>query len=695
MSFIDLYQEFETELTQATHYACDVECTQLGPEGAPDAYYRDNKLLLLGYSFINNKYSSSNNYAYEYYTLQPNSFLAYNTKGVIWGHNVKFDRAYLIKHFNSVEGSTVEPRKDVRLFIDIGIATYLHSGHRIISPTLDQVAEYWGVSERKLDTLHKGIKTQDIPIKDLDQYLKQDLKITRLVAETILATCNKANLYLYWLYTKASTLIGDIEQNGLYVDLPKLRSFETLLEDEQKTLLEQMAEAYYAVAPQGYTEACYSYFDNQPETIKYICDNVLLTGTNVVRYMCYSDVELVYTLPANIRRALKYTAPKEFKQLSDDGLQKTDKCPVDADVIQKAIDHLNNHYSFFNSDKIKYLKAYQQYVKNRKLLTTYVKSIIKACEDSESWRVRSKYNTCVTATSRLSSSSPNAQNIPQVIRQYITAPAGKVIVTGDFKQIEICALAFETQDFELLDDLFNNVDIHARAGKDWIPDRPLTEEERRQVKGVVFGTIYGGTPKGLAEQTKLPVSAITLIQKALFKYYKTAFDAQLKRVVDVNNNAKISKKVIYDADGRLCKYGFYVSQTGHAYSFRQYYSNIYPNNDPSVSSTEVKDRPIQGTAAEWKMMYLALLDNIFATSDTELAVSYRKEELRLVADVHDELVWECPKDLSHQLTALLELLASDALPYVIQSMVKAYRPNVRVIVPPIVMSTKINTTWTK
>ena len=259
-----------------------------------------------------------------------------------------------------------------------------------------------------------------------------------------------------------------------------------------------------------------------------------------------------------------------------------------------------------------------------KLKSTYVDSLPTLV--SSAGRLHTSLNQTVTATGRLSSSEPNLQNIPVKgeyglrIREAFVAPAGYLLLSADYSQIEPRILAHLSQDERLLKVFEQGEDIHMSTAVDifnLVPDQ-ITKEMRRVAKTVVFGILYGISPFGLA-------STLGVSQQDAKKYIDTYFEryAGVKTFLD---------QTIEEAKQR----GYVTTILGRRRPIPELASN-----DPTqrgFGERMAVNSPIQGSAADLIKMAM-------------IAVSRRlHEELpktKMILQVHDELIFETPeKDLT-------------------------------------------------
>ena len=148
-----------------------------------------------------------------------------------------------------------------------------------------------------------------------------------------------------------------------------------------------------------------------------------------------------------------------------------------------------------------------EYRELKKLISTYI-SALPTYIHPDTGKIHTTYNQTVTATGRLSSSNPNLQNLPirsergQLIRQAVIPDEGCFFLSADYSQIELRLMAHFSQDPHLVQAFHSGQDIHAAtAAKIFnVPIDLVTKEQRRQAKTANFGIIYGISAFGLAQQ---------------------------------------------------------------------------------------------------------------------------------------------------------------------------------------------------
>ena len=268
----------------------------------------------------------------------------------------------------------------------------------------------------------------------------------------------------------------------------------------------------------------------------------------------------------------------------------------------------------------------------QKLNNTYVAALPEDVNE-KTQRVHTVYNQAVAATGRLSSNHPNLQNIPirtprgrQVRKAFVAKDDEHVLMAADYSQIELRIIASLSEDPSMLAAFNNNEDIHAAtAAKVFgVPLAEVSREQRSQAKTVNFGIIYGVSAFGLSNQTTLSRKD----SKALIDAYYESYP-KLK--------AYMGQQVDFARE-----HGYVATLLGR----RRYLKDINSRNAIVRGAAERNaiNAPIQGSAAD--IIKLAML-NIYDKMQQE---NYKAQ---MLLQVHDELVFECPKS---ELDALRQLV---------------------------------------
>ncbi len=273
---------------------------------------------------------------------------------------------------------------------------------------------------------------------------------------------------------------------------------------------------------------------------------------------------------------------------------------------------------------------YRQYAK---LKSTYVDGLLKVIPPDG--RVRTSFQMTVTATGRLSSTEPNLQNIPtrtelgSELRRMFVADEGKVLVDADYSQIELRLLAHISGDEAMRDAFLSGEDFHTVTASHvfGVPLPQVTVQMRRAAKAVNFGIVYGISAFSLSQDLGVTVADA----KAYMDAYFARFPGVKQYMDGVIERAK--------AEG-------YVETLFHR---RRALPEIKSSNYSMRSFGErvALNMPIQGTAAD--IIKLAMVKVSERLKQEGLAA-------KLIMQVHDELIVECPEA---EAAAVQELLTEE------------------------------------
>ncbi|HEY3985621.1 DNA polymerase I [Cedecea sp.] len=238
-------------------------------------------------------------------------------------------------------------------------------------------------------------------------------------------------------------------------------------------------------------------------------------------------------------------------------------------------------------------------------------------------RVHTSYHQAVTATGRLSSTDPNLQNIPvrndegRRIRQAFIAPEDYVILSADYSQIELRIMAHLSRDKGLLSAFAEGKDIHRATAAEvfGLPLESVTGEQRRSAKAINFGLIYGMSAFGLSRQLNIPRKES---QKYMDLYFER-YPGVLEYMERTRAQAK-DRGYVETLDGR-----------------RLYLPDINSSNGARRAGAEraAINAPMQGTAADIIKRAMIAVDAWLETD---------KPRVKMIMQVHDELVFEVHKD---------------------------------------------------
>ena len=266
-----------------------------------------------------------------------------------------------------------------------------------------------------------------------------------------------------------------------------------------------------------------------------------------------------------------------------------------------------------------------------KLKSTYADGLLKVI--STDGRIHTNFRMTVTATGRLSSTEPNLQNIPvrrelgaQIRRMFVAAP-GCVLVDADYSQIELRLLAHISGDETMQNAFKSGEDIHAVTASQvfGLPLSEVTPAQRSSAKAVNFGIVYGISAFSLAQDIKVsPAEARAYIDAYMQKYHG------VREYMD---------RVIAEAKER----GYVETLFGRRRPVPELKASNF--NTRSFGERVARTMPIQGTAAD--IIKLAMVN-------VRRRLRAEGLEARLILQVHDELIAECPEREAERVAALLE-----------------------------------------
>ncbi|PSV29366.1 DNA polymerase I [Photobacterium sp. GB-72] len=274
-----------------------------------------------------------------------------------------------------------------------------------------------------------------------------------------------------------------------------------------------------------------------------------------------------------------------------------------------------------------------------KLKSTYTDKLPKMVNPATG-RVHTSYHQAVTATGRLSSSDPNLQNIPvrneegRRIRQAFVAQSGYKILAVDYSQIELRIMAHLSGDKALLDAFRHGKDIHAATAAEilGLDIEQVSSEQRRRAKAINFGLIYGMSAFGLAKQLDMGRNEAQNYMNVYFERYPGVLE-----YMESTRNAASEQGYVETLFGR-----------------RLYLPDIKSRNGLRRKAAEraAINAPMQGTAADIIKLAMIAVDGW---------VQQQPEgDVRLLMQVHDELVFEVKESALEAVTASVKALMEQA-----------------------------------
>jgi DNA polymerase-1 len=273
-----------------------------------------------------------------------------------------------------------------------------------------------------------------------------------------------------------------------------------------------------------------------------------------------------------------------------------------------------------------------------KIKSTYVDALPPAVDAKG--RVHTSYSQIGAVTGRLSSNNPNLQNIPirsetgRRVRNGFIAGEGNVLLSVDYSQIELRIVAHMAQDESMLAAFRADEDIHATtAGAIYgVGTEAVTKNMRRHAKAINFGLIYGMSAFGLTRTTDLTLAEAEQFVKTYFQKFPGV-------------------KSYLDGIRQLAaRQGYVETLLGR----RRYFPALQTKTNPQIKNREEREAinaPIQGTAAD--IMKIAML---------KIPPALKKAKLKgkMLLQVHDELVLECPESELEKTARVVQETMADA-----------------------------------
>ena len=292
-----------------------------------------------------------------------------------------------------------------------------------------------------------------------------------------------------------------------------------------------------------------------------------------------------------------------------------------------------------------------EYREIQKLKSTYIDSLLELA-DKDTQRVHTSFNQAITATGRLSSSSPNLQNIPiksdygKMIRKGFICEKGNILLSADYSQIDLRSMAHVSGDKALTRAFNNGEDIHSATANEVFGK--VDPETRRLAKTINFGIVYGQSAFSLGQQLGISNHQAKEYIDSYFLKYSGVKEWMENIVKEARQNGYVSTLL-----GRI-----------------RYLPDINAKNGQirGFSERMALNTPIQGTSAD--IIKAAMIEVDKKLKDTGLKAI-------MLLQVHDELVFEVPVDEEKK-----------ALPLIKTTMENAVKLNV-----PIVADLKIGHNW--
>ena len=280
-------------------------------------------------------------------------------------------------------------------------------------------------------------------------------------------------------------------------------------------------------------------------------------------------------------------------------------------------------------------KVIIQYRGLAKLKSTYTDSLINI-QHPDTKRIHTSYQQAVTSTGRLSSTEPNLQNIPiktaegRKIREAFVAEKGNVLISADYSQIELRIMAHLSGDKNLTHAFNNNIDVHSATASEIfdVPLEEVTTDHRRSAKAINFGLIYGMSAFGLTRQLGIP-------RHEAQAYLDTYFERYTGVREYMDSTKELAKKNLYVETilGRK----LHVTEINASNGLRR-----------QAAERAAINAPLQGSAAD--IIKKAMID-------VDEWIGEDNPNIKMIMQVHDELIFEVKKDFAEEaLTNVISLM---------------------------------------
>ena len=331
--------------------------------------------------------------------------------------------------------------------------------------------------------------------------------------------------------------------------------------------------------------------------------------------------DLIYQLagePFNIN------SPKQVAEVLFDKLELKTKKKKSRSTSAEVLEELAQEYEI-----CEYILQHRKFAKLKSTYTDALPTLIS----KKDGRIHTTYNQALTVTGRLSSSNPNLQNIPirseegNKIRSAFCAmdKENSLILSADYSQIELRLLAHVSGDEHLIHAFTSGKDVHAMtAAKVFgVELKDVTKEMRRRAKAVNFGIVYGQSKYGLAKSLGITNAEA---QEFIDKYFET-----YPKVKEYMNNEVE-----------------FVTQNGYvetAFGRKRYLASELHSSNYQIREFAQRaaiNQPLQGTAADLIKIAMIRVDKAIAGMKT-----------KMIMQVHDELVFEVPKEELEQLKSII------------------------------------------
>ena len=534
------------------------------------------------------------------------------------GCNLSFDLCYMYRR-NPLFKTLLQKK---RLW-DIQLAEYLLSGQTEKWPSLDRMSVKYGYPIKD-DTITKmfevGIGADKIPEDLIKPYLLQDLQNTLGIAEQQIAKVVSLGMMdLVISQMEALHCVTEMMYNGMNVDYVYFAEYAGEVATEYADVQLKLAKDV-----NGVPERYYSIEDLASATQ---WSKLLFGGSSkVVEKEAAGFYKNGKPKFKSVPKNITYPPFSTIIPFDEWKSEKTGKVSVDEEVLK--------HISMYESipqvkDIVKQLLLYREITKQ---LTTYIQGLGKhVIRNKTQDYIYSRINQVTTATGRLSSTSPNIQNISNnPIKAIFTSRyEDGYLIEFDFKQLEVAVLAHLTKCKQLIADIAGGADIHNELYKE-MNGRYPDAATRKWFKRLTFGLIYGAGAKTLAVQAGC---SIDVAKKFVVTFYARYPEVRAwNELMADRSNAFGVHVTTPEGLTSITRQWKYASETKRIYTFNEYKSKYEGTRDYTFSPTELKNYPVQGLATG--DIVPLMLGIVFR----ELIYT---PEVKLINTIHDSILLDC------------------------------------------------------
>lgn len=447
--------------------------------------------------------------------------------------------------------------------------------------------------------------------------------VDTMIAEWLLNS-DKTGKNSYSLEYLAETKLGlkGIEYEDLvpkgqtFADLPIEKAFPYAAEDADFTF-----QLWQKLEPQLKSQNLYELFTSTEMRLMPLLAEMEIQGIHLDSQTLYDyNKELTIGIEdiqnkiySTVGHTFNIASPKQLQEIlfTERGLKPTKKTKTGYSTDTSVLEELALY------DPVP--KMILEYRELAKLQSTYVETLPSMCDKNE--RIHTDFIQTGTATGRLSCREPNLQNIPvrneagRKIRSAFTATPGTILISADYSQIELVVLAHLSQDKNMCNAFISGTDVHkATAALIFgVPQEEVTPQMRRTAKTINFGVIYGMSAFRLANDLGISRTQAAEFIENYFKTYSSVNDF-------INSTIQKTEET-----------GFVQTIFGR----KRQIANINSKNKLEKSGAErmAVNTPVQGSAAD--IVKKAMLD-------VSKALEEENTQAKLILQVHDELLVECP-----------------------------------------------------